>query len=375
MKKALPAAVLCILLLLTGCASMLERGYSSHTSHTDTSEAEDASALRAENYQELLECVMKLVRAHEPYGTIRLYNYTGVVDEDLAAACTAVRFRDPLGAYAVRAISCESTRILTYYEVDARIVYAHTAEAIAAMIPTDGLSALQEQLRDMVEYQRSQRVLYLTGCDGSHQQLTTLLRLAVYADPASAAAHPAVSVSLYPESGSERVAELQLLWEKTAAERLEYAAQLAEVCDALLDRPEDGETVWDVSTLGALLSGALRYDPGGSEDPLEALEGTAANDLGVLLAMEALCRRAGISAQPATDHSASQLWLIVSTPSGFRHLLPRDLRPDPDRAEGWQLPLYTDEELTALGFAWDGALYPPCVDYSGASPAGSGRTE
>ena len=46
-------------------------------------------------------------------------------------------------------------------------------------------------------------------------------------------------------------------------------------------------------------------------------------------------------------------------------LLPKDLRPDAEQGPNWQLPLYTDEELAALGFTWQEELFPPCVDYAG----------
>lgn len=362
MKNRLLALALC-LLLLTGCSSMLERSYSSHTAHADTSGAEDPGVRRAETYEELLECVLELVYSHEPYGTIRLYNYAGVVENDLTRLCDHVRFEDPLGAYAVRAISCDSTRVLTYYEVDARIVYAHTAEAVAAIIPTAGQEGLCEQLESAVAQRRAQTVLYLTDYDGSAQQIDALAQLAFYADPAASAAQPLPTVTLYPAVGTERVLELRFNWTLSAAEQVNYSARLAGLCAQLLAGAE-GE-VPTVQLLAELLGQTLVYDPGGSRDPVDALEGVPVNDLGALLAMEALCAQAGISAQPAMDSTGAQVWLIVSTPSGYRHLLPKDLRPDPERDGDWQLPLYTDEELSALGFRWQAELFPACVDYSG----------
>ena len=141
----------------------------------------------------------------------------------------------------------------------------------------------------------------------------------------------------------------------------------------------------------------VSYDPSGSPTALSALTGEAANDLGLLLALEHLCQLQGLEISAVSDTSGTQMWLIVSTPSGYRHLLPRDLRPDPvqeepgqaeqpaedpdpaaegqpsqasepEETELWQLPLYTDEELSALGFEWPRELHPACVDYSGARP-------
>ena len=51
-----------LLLTVPGCASMLERSYTSSTAHVDRpTTAEDSSILRVENYRELVSAVLYLV--------------------------------------------------------------------------------------------------------------------------------------------------------------------------------------------------------------------------------------------------------------------------------------------------------------------------
>ena len=65
-------------------------------------------------------------------------------------------------------------------------------------------------------------------------------------------------------------------------------------------------------------------------------------------------------------NGSSGLWLIVSTAGGYRHLLSRGLYP----AEEGEEPappeklLYTDQELTELGYEWPDSLHPACEDYT-----------
>ena len=125
-KVGVTAMLLAAALILCGCTSMLERNYSSSADHVDYSVPEDSSILRAESYQALLNSILYYVSEHSGGGTIRLYNYTGNVETDLAAACSEVMETDPLGAYAVSDIDYTSTRILTYYEIDVHISYLHT---------------------------------------------------------------------------------------------------------------------------------------------------------------------------------------------------------------------------------------------------------
>ena len=107
------------------------------------------------------------------------------------------------------------------------------------------------------------------------------------------------------------------------------------------------------------------WEEGGSDLALDALTGAAASDFALLMAMECLCRRCGIAAEPVEGEQG--LWLIVDTPQGSRHLLPEALRPLPPPEDGEEpagpepLPLYTDRELTALGYQWAMSLYPVCL--------------
>lgn len=69
----------CLLLTLPGCASILERSYSSSTPHVDRpATAGDSSAIRVENYRELVSAVLFLVSQGEEEGVIQLQDYVEI---------------------------------------------------------------------------------------------------------------------------------------------------------------------------------------------------------------------------------------------------------------------------------------------------------
>lgn len=373
MKKRLLALVLCCLIFCSGCTAMLERSYISASAHVDYSATDDSSVLRAGSYQALVNSILYFVGEHVGGGIIRLYNYTGNAEADLERACAEVMEDDPLGAYAVRSIDYESTRILTYYEVKFRILYQRTAAEVAEIRTVSGQSGVRHELERMIGSRLSHVTLRTAYFTSDAALVSQLFWLSFYSTPTMTLAVPEFTAAFYPENGTQRILELNLSWPLTAESLAEYSSALSAAAEALFASAPPGDGRCTVQELADVVRGTVVYDPSGSHSALSALNGEPVNDLGVLLALEFLCQQQGIEASVVSDSAGAQMWLIVATPSGYRHLLPRDLRPsvqtetgDAPDSEAWTLPLYTDEELAALGFEWPRDLHPACVDYSGA---------
>ena len=108
MRKAVLVGMLLCALLLTGCASLLERQYVTSDLHTSKFwESEAADTLRAENRQDIVNDVLLLISQHKESATIRLYNFTDdvTVSDIVQQATTEVRQETPMGAYAVEYIT------------------------------------------------------------------------------------------------------------------------------------------------------------------------------------------------------------------------------------------------------------------------------
>jgi len=355
-------------LLLSGCTAMLERSYSSSAAHMDYAPAEDSSILRAESYQVLVNSMLYFVGEHVGSGTIRLHNYTGNPEADLAKARGEIMEETPLGAYAVQDIRYEITRILTYYEVKLHFAYRRTAAEVTAIRSVSGQAGLRKELDRITGSHLALTTLQTSYYGGDAQDVTDLFWLSYYSNPAMVMETPEISAVFYPEEGTQRILELQVRWSPEDAQQPDYALSLSTAAALLTQTAPPAGAQYTVEELAALLCGVVSYDPSGSQRALDALNGGAVNDLGLLLAMEYLCQQNGMEAFAVADDAGAQMWLIVSTPSGYRHLLPRDLRPAADPQTPLQLPLHTDEELVALGFQWPAGLHPACVDYSGTMP-------
>ena len=380
MKKRLLALLLCLgLLPLGGCAAMLERGHETVTTHVEYAVTEDDSVLRAENYPGLVNAMLYFVNSHRRSGTIRLYNYTGDVEADLANARGEVMYDDPLGAFSVRALSYDVTRILTYYEVELQFAYSRTAQEVQSLREVLGLSGVRQELGRLVTEQRGSAVFLASYFSGDQALLETLVDLACWSAPALYLHHDVGSstIALYPETGTRRVVSVALSWNRgvdaVAEEEKDYAQRLETAAAALLEADPPSREGYTVEELAAIVrSAAVEWDPDGSNLALDALSGEAVSDFGLLMAMEYLCQQCGVEVQPVSGSAG--LWLIVAGAEGYRHLLPQGLRPagaeEPggERLEPGQL-LYTDQELTDMGYEWPAPLHPACEDYGSAEPS------
>lgn len=386
MKKVVLLLALCMLLPLGGCAAMLERSHVSSTAHADYAVVVEDSSLRVETYQGLVNSLLYFIREHSEGGSIRLYNYTGDVEADLEAARAEVLEQDPIGSYAVQTLECSSTRILTYCEVTVAISYAHTAEELEAIRPLSSVAALRQEVERMTEEREGEAVFLVSYFSGDEELVRDMLWQSVcdapelYAFPAGIGGHH--DIVLYPETGTRRIVEIRVDWHTDREEARRQAKETADAAAVFLAaHPPAGEAYVPTELAESLRAAVGGWRRQGTSIPLGVLTGEPASKLGLLLTTEYLCHHCGIEAM-AVSGTAPQPdvdgWLIVSTPEGWRHLTMEPFYPWTEEdgagedAEQEPFRLYTDDELLALGYEWNAALYPACV---GEAPGAAEETD
>lgn len=168
-KRILALASAASMLFSTGCASMLDRDYTSVTPHTSQYwENEDTDTLRAEDYQSLVNDLMVLVDARTGSGVVRFYDYedSPAVTADLDNACVEVKLEDPLGSWAVSYITYSVTQERTYFEAAITISYTVTKEQMDAIVNTTTSDAIGGLVADAIVDGKSgvvAHVSYLSG--------------------------------------------------------------------------------------------------------------------------------------------------------------------------------------------------------------------
>ncbi len=350
------AALLLLLLFLTGC-SLAPDAYRSVTPHAGTSDqTENPDAVVVETYGELKQAILSFVEAGITDGTIRAVNYDGDVEEDLADAAYEVAKLEPLGAYAVDYMTHDCTLIVSYYEIGIHITFRRTVREIAAIQPVSTRSALITRVEEAAAGLRERVTLEVSGY--WEPDIPALVENYCDAHPDTMLERPQVTVSVYPDSGFERIVEVNFSY-LNQPETLR--SMVTEVRDAVHNAAEyiryrqtDREKL---ALLFTFLTERFPYAAGKTVTPLyDALCTGTASDVGLATAWQLICDEAGMECYTVEGlyQGESHIWNVVGLDGEYRHLdLARSVLEDE------ALRLYTDLEMT--GYYWKPELAPACI--------------
>lgn len=220
--------------LLTGCASLLERSYTTVEPHSSKFwESEAANTLRAENHQDIVNDLLLLIGQHTETAALRLYNFTDdlMVAETLEQATTEIQQETPMGAYAVEYITSTSQSQRGYYEVVLQISYRRTAEQIQSVVNATSPEALYSLLEAALDAEKTELAVRIGywGQDGQDKVEAAVLQLR---EDRGLTETPAWAVHYYPADGQVGLIEFVLDGSEPPEEPVEELQE---------DEPETGE--------------------------------------------------------------------------------------------------------------------------------------
>ena len=213
-------AALAALCLLTGCASLLERQYSTVEPHSSTFwESEAAGTLRAESYQDVVNDVLLLIGQHTESATIRLYNFTDdmTVAETLEQATTEIQQETPMGAYAVEYITSTSRAQRGYYEISVQISYRRTEQQVQAVVNATSTEALASLLDAALTAGQTELAVRIGYWREEEDPALVESAVAQTREKHGLTESPAWTVTYYPASGP--VGLIEFVWASGDAEK------------------------------------------------------------------------------------------------------------------------------------------------------------
>lgn len=348
--------LLALFLLLTGCASQKPTEYVSVTPHIESGGQSDADdAVTAENYLSLKNAILGFVQEGQPEGTIRVTSYDGDVEADLTEAAYEVSKLDPLGAYAIDYMTHDCTLIVSYYEIRIHITFRRTAEEIAAIETISTQSQLEARLQSAVDSCTGRLALRIS----SYRDPDIPAMVAEYcaANPRTVMEMPQVAVSVYPDSGSVRIVEIEFLYTESPDVLMSKQKAVQESIDAAAEYIRYRQTDQDKSALlFTYLTERFSYAAGETATPLyDALCGGVADPRGLAQAWQLICDQAGVECYTVNGMRAGEpyAWNILCVDGYYRHV---DLSYC--MLESGVLTLWTDQDMG--NYYWNPDQYPAC---------------
>ena len=149
MKLKLTALVLVVCLTLCGCASLLERSYSSVEPYTDRYfDSGAADTLKAESYQDLVNSLLMLIEQRREEVVIRYYAPEGT--DTYAQAVNAkheVQYETLLGSYLLSSLTLTYTNNTGYCTLTYSMSYRVDAQDISTLMALSDSQSLVDLLR------------------------------------------------------------------------------------------------------------------------------------------------------------------------------------------------------------------------------------
>ena len=251
-------------------------------------------------------------------------------------------------------IKNDYTRILTTYEANIYISYRRTPEQIRALVNVTGASAIRREMGEALSAFQGELALRVAYFVGDAASIAELVHQAYYDTPAAALGMPAVEISLYPDTGIQRIVEILLTYPGDAEALRRKSAELTDAAQALV-LPLQAQRYSQNGRLGLLMDLlpqlAAERAPSGADGSAhstawDALCGGGADSEGLALAVQLLCDQMELpcAVTEGTLAGEARFWNTITV-----------------NAVEYQLDAFADEpaprsstDFAALGYAWEG---------------------
>ncbi len=373
MKKRIISVLVVVSLLtaLSGCNSMFKKEYLSVSEYKDeTQNLSSSDTTQISTFTELKAAIIAMVSGHKAEGRLRFTAYDGTIQDDLSRALLEAKNENALASFAVDYMSYDLSRIVTYYEAVVYITYKKTQSEIDDIRYITGKAELADAIEPVLEEMSSYVALRLTSATVTEEDVISAVNFAYTQNPAGCVVPPSVTVSIHPQSGLQRIIELDFEygWKTSELEKMRSAlnAKTQEIVRSATN-VKDAEYAYNLFKQLAL---SCTYDPTGTvRSGAELDSGLGASAYGALLeycadsrgfaaAYSALCRAAGIECLvvDGTMDNEAHSWNIIRIEGNYYHV---------DAAayysQGAERSFMQSDEQFKERYVWDLEKYPKCA--------------
>lgn len=357
MKRTAICWVLVLCLLLSGCSTLLTGEYIWEQTHYIPQTPDSGQEIEASNYTQLVGVLADTIEEGTEQVTISVARYDrNTLETDAERATKEIRVSNPVAAYAVSEIIWQVGTSAGETVLLVQIVYLHDQAEIKNIKTVanneEALAAIAEAMRNC----DSGIVLRIE----SYEAQDFVLAVEDYAlsCPQYVMEAPLVRISLYPDSGPTRVAQIRFIYVNGRDTLRDMQDQVLKLFDSsvnivsLIEKPREKYNQF----YSLLVDRFQKYTIETSITPAYSLLLHGVGDSRAFAAVfAAMCREAGLHCQVVGGTKNGNLWYwnIVQVDGTYYHV---DLLRS--KGEG-TFRLLTDNIINE-GYVWDFDAYPAC---------------
>lgn len=354
MKKCI-AVLLVICLLLSGCSSMFGGSYVSINPHLEEDQLDRQEFLQVRSYEGLLSALAAQIEVGAETVTLSVSGFSEEwITNSMDAAIRNITANHPLGVYAVESITYEQGTTGGVSAVAVTITYNSNRAELLRLKRAKGMEQAQSIVTAALDQCEAGVVFLVEG----YEQTDFIQMIENHADahPESVMELPAVTVSMFPQSGDDRLVELRFEYQTSRDTLRGMQTTVAPVfASARLYVSGDAPAEEKYSQLCSFLIERYQYQIETSKTPTYSLLRYGVGDSKAFAVVYAsMCRQAGLECQVVSGTWAgeSRFWNIICVDEVHYHL---------DLLRCYETGVFqTLSDSQMEGYVWDYSAYPVC---------------
>lgn len=353
--KRLTALFLAACLLLSGCSIWMDGSYVSITPHMEQRNEQSQNVDWISNVDQLHEAVRTMVNYGRANDLFYIRNYgEKSVSVDMRQVEYWIKNTDPIGAYAVESITYELGVNGEQSTLSVNIDYRHSRTEILRIQKVSGLENTQKAIHSALNKLSTELVLYIENYQDA--DFAQIVEDYAQKEPDVVMEIPAVSVTVYPNQGEERVAEIKFTYQTNRDNLRTMQSQVKRVFESAQLYINSDETTHEKYThLYSFLMERFEYKFDTSITPAYSLLRYGVGDAKAFaVVFAAMCRQIGLECLTVsgTRDGAPWSWNIVREDDAYYHV---DLLRCEEDGEFREYP-----DALMSGYVWDYLEYPVC---------------
>ena len=358
MKRTAIILLLIVCLTLSGCGPWLSREYLWEQEHLIPSAPDSGQNVVVADYGQLVKVLTDFIERGTELFSVSVAQYDRtVLERDVDQAVASVRATNPIAAYAVSDVTCRIGTVAGETVLVVQVDYLHDHTEISNILTVSDNEAAKVAIGNAMNECSSGIVLRVESFVEEDFMVAAELYAMQY--PQYVMETPQISVTVYPESGTNRVLVIRFNYANSRDVLRDMQSQVLTVFDASVNMvslaTSQKEKYQQMYVL--MMERFQKYTIETSVTPAYSLLLHGVGDARAFAILyAAMCHEAQLECYVVTGTKGGKQWYwnIVNIDGVYYHV-------DLLRSKGdGTLRLMTDQIINE-GYVWDFSAYPKCT--------------